>query len=178
MAAAAKFSQGLRARPHRPALSADYAATEMRRAVTAGTLLGDAVSAVLAAAGQSRERKGRPLRPAGLTEREMEVVRLLARGCTDRQIAERLIVSERTAHHHVEHIFGKLSVSTRAAATVVALQHGLIADPLESGDSIGYCISSAYGRTVAERAEDTSMLVCADESTKCYCAYDQNIQSA
>lgn len=133
LAAADAFHAMLEARPHRPALSADYAASELRRAVTAGTLLGDAVSAVLAAAGQSRERKGRPLRPAGLTEREIEVVRLLARGCTDRQIAERLIVSERTAHHHVEHIFGKLSVSTRAAATVVALQHGLIADPLEGG---------------------------------------------
>ena len=135
LAAADAFHAMLESRPHRPALSANYAATELRRAVTAGTLHPDAVAAVLAAAGQSRERRGRQLRPAGLTERELEVVQLLARGYTDRQIAERLIVSERTAHHHVEHIFGKLGVSTRAAATVVALQRGLIADPLQS-DSV------------------------------------------
>ena len=60
-------------------------------------------------------------------------MRLLARGMSDRQIAERLTVSERTAHHHVEHIFTKLGVSTRAAATVMALQHGLVVDPLEAG---------------------------------------------
>ena len=60
-------------------------------------------------------------------------VALLARSCSDRRIAERLVVSERTAHHHVEHIFTKLGVSTRAAAIVVALQRGLIADPLETG---------------------------------------------
>jgi HD-GYP domain-containing protein (c-di-GMP phosphodiesterase class II) len=127
VAAADAFHAMTEPRPHRPALSAEYAAAELRRAVAAGELLGDAVAAVLAAAGQARGRV-RAMRPAGLTEREVEVVRLIARGCTDRQIADQLVVSERTAHHHVEHIFGKLGVSTRAAATVLALQHGLLAD--------------------------------------------------
>ena len=66
---------------------------------------------------------------AGLTEREIDVLQLIARGCSDRQIAQQLTVSERTAHLHLEHIYGKLGVSTRAAATVAALQHGLFGGP-------------------------------------------------
>ena len=127
LAAADTFHAMTEPRPYRPPLSPDYAAAELRRSVLAGALLGDAVAAVLAAAGQARGRSS-TMRPAGLTEREVEVVRLISRGCTDRQIAEQLVVSRRTAHHHVEHIFSKLGVSTRAAATVLALQHGLLAD--------------------------------------------------
>ena len=83
------------------------------------------MTAVLGAAGHA-ERPVRRTYPAGLTEREVDVLRLVARGLADRQIAQQLSVSERTAHHHVEHIFGKLGVSTRAAAAFFAMQHDLV----------------------------------------------------
>jgi DNA-binding NarL/FixJ family response regulator len=63
--------------------------------------------------------------PAGLSPREVEVLRLLARGMTNREIAETLVISERTAINHVSHIFDKLGVENRAAATAYAHQHGL-----------------------------------------------------
>jgi DNA-binding NarL/FixJ family response regulator len=65
--------------------------------------------------------------PAGLTDREVEVLVLLARGSTNRQVAEQLGLAEKTVGNHVEHIYQKLGVSTRAAATLFALQHGLLA---------------------------------------------------
>jgi DNA-binding NarL/FixJ family response regulator len=68
---------------------------------------------------------GRQARPAGLTERELELLALLATGDTNRQIAERLVISERTVARHVSNIFNKLGVSTRAAATAYALKHNL-----------------------------------------------------
>jgi HD-GYP domain-containing protein (c-di-GMP phosphodiesterase class II) len=130
LAAADAFHAMTEHRPHRPALSIGYAAAELRREVRDGKLDGEAAQAVLAVVGQSGSPR-RATRVGGLTERELDVVRLLARGMSDRQIAERLTVSERTAHHHVEHIYSKLGVSTRAAATVVALQHDLVGDPLD-----------------------------------------------
>ena len=65
-------------------------------------------------------------RPAGLTEREVEVLRLLARGSSNVEIARELVVSRRTAEHHVQHIYTKIGVSTRAAAALFAMQHGLL----------------------------------------------------
>jgi DNA-binding NarL/FixJ family response regulator len=92
--------------------------------VTAGRLDADCAKAVLAAAGH--HVPGRHVsRPAGLTEREIDVLRLLARGATNGDIARELVVSRRTAEHHVQHIYGKLGVSTRAAAALFAMQHGL-----------------------------------------------------
>lgn len=129
LAAADTFHAMTEPRPYRPPLSVDYAAAELHREVREGKLDGEAAKAILAAVGQTSQR-ARPARIGGLTDRELEVVRLLARGLSDRQIAERLIVSERTAHHHVEHIYTKLGVSTRAAATVVAMQHDLVGDSL------------------------------------------------
>jgi len=64
--------------------------------------------------------------PGGLTAREVEVLGLLARGHSNRQIAQRLVVSPKTAANHVEHIYAKLGVSSRAAATLYATQHGLM----------------------------------------------------
>jgi DNA-binding NarL/FixJ family response regulator len=63
---------------------------------------------------------------AGLTEREVEVLRLLARSRTNRQIAQALTLSEHTVDHHIRHIYAKIGVSTRAAATMFALQHHLV----------------------------------------------------
>jgi HD-GYP domain-containing protein (c-di-GMP phosphodiesterase class II) len=111
-------------RPYRPERSADEAAAELRRDVKAGRLDADAVEAVLGAAGHrvSRRREG----PAGLTAREVEVLRLLARGLSNKEIAERLVISPKTASNHVEHIYTKIDASTRATASLFAMQHGLI----------------------------------------------------
>jgi len=94
-------------------------------AVRAGRLDGDAVNAVLGAAGHRMRRRRRDW-PAGLSEREVQVLRLVARGLSDGQMAERLYLSKSTVHHHVQHIYDKLGVSTRAAATHFALQHDLL----------------------------------------------------
>ncbi|HXF37268.1 MAG TPA: LuxR C-terminal-related transcriptional regulator, partial [Actinomycetota bacterium] len=74
------------------------------------------------------ERRLRPvdLRPAGLSDREVEVLVLVANGHSNREIAERLFISRRTAEHHVQHIYAKIGVSTRAAAAMFAMGHGLL----------------------------------------------------
>jgi HD-GYP domain-containing protein (c-di-GMP phosphodiesterase class II) len=112
-------------RPHRPAFSAEAAADEIRREVRAGLLDGDAVNYVLAAAGH-RVQIGRRELAAGLSEREIEVLRLLARGHSTKQIAETLVISPKTADHHIQHIYTKIGVSTRAGATLYALEHDLL----------------------------------------------------
>jgi response regulator RpfG family c-di-GMP phosphodiesterase len=66
------------------------------------------------------------LRPGGLTRREVEVLRLAARGFTTSQIADRLFISPKTADHHIQHIYGKIAVSTRAAAALWAMEHGVV----------------------------------------------------
>ena len=111
-------------RPHRPALSADQAAAELRADVKAGRYDPDAVEAVLGAAGHRvvRRRGG----PAGLTPREVEVLRLLARGLSNKEIAARLTISPKTVGNHVEHIYAKIDATTRTAAGLFAMQHGLL----------------------------------------------------
>ncbi len=111
-------------RAHRPARSDDEAAAELRAEVRAGRYDADAVEAVLGAAGHrvSLRREG----PAGLTVREVEVLRLLARGLSNKQIAERLVISPKTVGNHAEHIYAKTGASTRAAAGLFAMQHGLL----------------------------------------------------
>jgi HD-GYP domain-containing protein (c-di-GMP phosphodiesterase class II) len=64
--------------------------------------------------------------PAGLTAREVEVLRLVAKGFTNKQIAEQLVLSEKTVGHHIEHIYNKIGISTRAAAVFFALEHDLM----------------------------------------------------
>jgi HD-GYP domain-containing protein (c-di-GMP phosphodiesterase class II) len=111
-------------RPHRPARSAAEAVAQMRADVRAGRLDGAAVDAVLEAAGhrQPRRKEG----PSGLTAREVEVLILLARGMSNKQIAERLVITPKTAGNHVEHIYAKTGASGRAAAAMFAVQHGLL----------------------------------------------------
>ncbi len=111
-------------RPYRPALPADRAARELRNEVSAGRLDADAVETVLGVAGHrvSRRRAG----PAGLTAREVEVLRLLARGMSNKAIAERLVISPKTVGNHIEHIYIKIDASTRTAASLFAMRHGLL----------------------------------------------------
>ena len=84
---------------------------------------------IVTAAGSSTPRQGPARaagRAAGLSDREVEVLRLLARGLSNRGIAERLVVSPRTAEHHVQNVYGKIGLSSRAAAALFAMEHGLL----------------------------------------------------
>jgi HD-GYP domain-containing protein (c-di-GMP phosphodiesterase class II) len=123
--AAADAYQAMREpRAHREALSADHASDELRGEVRAGRLDDEAVRVVLAAAGHRvpRRREG----PAGLTEREVEILRLTARGLTNKDIAAILVISPKTVANHIEHIYAKIGVSTRAMAGFFAMTHGLL----------------------------------------------------
>jgi DNA-binding NarL/FixJ family response regulator len=82
------------------------------------------VEAVLGVAGHPMARRIEG--PAGLTRREIEVLRLIARGCSNKDVAARLVISPKTAGTHVEHIYAKLGVSSRAEAGLFAVQHGLL----------------------------------------------------
>jgi HD-GYP domain-containing protein (c-di-GMP phosphodiesterase class II) len=112
-------------RPYRTALDARAAAEELRADVRAGRFDAEPVRAVLDAAGQPADRLRRSY-PGGLTEREVEVLRLLSDGRSNRQIAERLMISEQTVNHHVRNVYGKVGVSTRAAAALFAMEHRLL----------------------------------------------------
>jgi HD-GYP domain-containing protein (c-di-GMP phosphodiesterase class II) len=124
LAAADAYHAMTEPRPHRDALMPEKAAETLTEEARAGRLDADAVSAVLEAAGQHVPRIERP---AGLTEREAEVVGLLARGLQTKQIARVLGISVKTADHHVQNAYGKIGVSTRAAAALFAMEHGLAA---------------------------------------------------
>jgi HD-GYP domain-containing protein (c-di-GMP phosphodiesterase class II) len=124
LAAADAFHAMCEPRPHREPVAPKRAAEDLGREASAGRLDPDAVAAVVEAAG---ERVPRLERPAGLTEREAEVLGLLARGLQTKQVARGLGISVKTADSHIQHAYRKLGVSTRAAATLFAMEHGLIA---------------------------------------------------
>ena len=83
-----------------------------------------AVEAVLAVAGHRRQRQETP--PGALTRRQVEVLRLVAAGRTNREIAEALVISPRTAEHHVQDVYARIGVSTRAGAALYAMEHRLL----------------------------------------------------
>jgi HD-GYP domain-containing protein (c-di-GMP phosphodiesterase class II) len=114
-------------RPHRAARSADDAARLLRAEARGGRLAGDAVEAVLEAAGHRARRRHEG--PAGLTAREVEVLQLLARGLSTKEIAERLAMSPKTAGNHIEHIYAKIDATNRVTASLFAVQHGLLPEP-------------------------------------------------
>jgi DNA-binding CsgD family transcriptional regulator len=116
-------------RPDRPARTPADAAAEVRRLEAEGVIDARAARAVLVAAGHGEAEaiaSRRPPSPGGLSAREVEVLRLAARGLTARQIADRLFISPKTADHHIQHIYNKIGVSTRAAAALWAIQEGVI----------------------------------------------------
>jgi len=114
-------------RADRPKFTDDEATAELRRCVSQGLLDPEATDAVLQAAGQQAGVFGRrATRPGGLTKREVEVLRLAARGHTTQQIAEQLFISPKTADHHIQHIYTKINVSTRAAAALWAVQNRIV----------------------------------------------------
>jgi DNA-binding NarL/FixJ family response regulator len=113
-------------RPYRPGLSPEEAAKLLSEEAHTGRQDSEMVAAVIEAAGQPAP----PVeRPAGLTEREAEVVGLLARGLQTKQVARRLGISVKTADHHIQNAYRKIGVSSRAAATLFAMEHGLVPGP-------------------------------------------------
>lgn len=124
LAAADVYTTKLEARPHRAALEPSAAAQHLEAEAEAGRLDASAVAAVLAAAGHERPAVAAPY---GLTPREVEVLGLIATGLTNRQVARRLRISAKTVGNHVEHVYAKTGISTRAAATLLAMEHRLVA---------------------------------------------------
>jgi HD-GYP domain-containing protein (c-di-GMP phosphodiesterase class II) len=124
LACADAYHAMIEPRPHRAPLSHGAAAEALGDEAKAGRLDPDMAAAVLEAAGHSPPRFDRP---AGLTEREAEVIGLLARGLQTKQVAHALGISVKTADSHVQHAYAKIGVSTRAGATLFAMQHGLVA---------------------------------------------------
>jgi HD-GYP domain-containing protein (c-di-GMP phosphodiesterase class II) len=131
LAASCAFRAMTEPRAHRPALTAKQAASELRAEVRTGRLDAAAVDAVLAAAGQARGK--RRTGPAGLTPREIEVLILIARGGSTRQVAKELAITPKTAETHIERIYAKIGANTRSTATLFALQQGLLGtlEPLD-----------------------------------------------
>jgi HD-GYP domain-containing protein (c-di-GMP phosphodiesterase class II) len=122
-------------RPYRDALGPEEAATQLRAGVKKGLYEADTAEAVLGAAGHrvSRRREG----PAGLTAREVDVLRLLARGLTNKDIASCLYISPKTVSNHVEHIYTKIDASTRTSAALFATRNGLLREEESVGSKPG-----------------------------------------
>jgi HD-GYP domain-containing protein (c-di-GMP phosphodiesterase class II) len=110
-------------RAHREALSPDAACAALMREVECGRIDGDAVRAVVAVASSSHVSA-----PAAspLSEREREVLTLLARGNATKQIAAELQIAYKTADRHIQNVYAKIGVNTRAAATLYAMRHRLV----------------------------------------------------
>jgi len=125
LAAADSYTAMRAPRPHRPALEPAAAEAELRREVEEGQLDAETVDAVLAAAGHRISRPRREL-PAGLTRRELEVLLALVLGHSNQAIADELGISAKTVGHHVQHVYQKVGVRSRAAVTVWAFEHDLV----------------------------------------------------
>jgi HD-GYP domain-containing protein (c-di-GMP phosphodiesterase class II) len=125
LAAAEAFQTAREARPYRPALSDTAAAAKLRNDVKAGALCPSAVEAVLACAGLP-SRRASSERIVGLTPRELEVLRLIAAGLTAKEAAQKLEIAPKTADNHIQSLYSKIGVTTRAGAALYALERGLI----------------------------------------------------
>ena len=130
LAAAVAYHQLLEPRPHRPALDPRDAASQLRQEARAGRLDAESVEAVLAAAGHRASR--RTSWSAGLTAREVEVLRLVAQGRSNREIAAKLFIAEKTARNHVERVYAKLGVNNRTQASLAAIDRGLAGFPVDA----------------------------------------------
>ncbi|MDQ4503775.1 HD domain-containing phosphohydrolase [Sinomonas sp. ASV322] len=122
LAAATSFRELLAGTATAPSLAA---AADTLAGLAPEKLDADAVDAVLAAAGV-RDRRTRPEWPSGLTEREVDVLRLICRGATKKDMAAALFIAPSTADHHIRHIYAKIGVSSRAAATLFAVERDLL----------------------------------------------------
>jgi HD-GYP domain-containing protein (c-di-GMP phosphodiesterase class II)/DNA-binding CsgD family transcriptional regulator len=127
LAAADAYHAMTELRPHRPARDPETAAGELAKEVKAGRLDREAVSAVLDAAGQGKRMPKRDW-PAGLSHREVDVIRLAVRGRSNRQIASELFVSEDTVKTHLRHVYEKVGFSSRAGLALFAMENDLLAN--------------------------------------------------
>jgi HD-GYP domain-containing protein (c-di-GMP phosphodiesterase class II) len=125
LAAAEVYQTAREKRPLRPALDDEAAASMVRTLVREGRLCQDGAEAVLSVAGQPSRRNIAP-RLAGMTPREIEVLRLIARGLTLKEAADELEISPKTADHHVQSVYSKIGVTTRAGAALFAVENGLL----------------------------------------------------
>ncbi|TMB80548.1 MAG: HD domain-containing protein [Chloroflexi bacterium] len=125
LAAADAFKALTSDRPWRTRLAPDAAARTLGAEVKEGKLAHDAVEAVLGVAGHGDTLR-RKTWPSGLSDREIDVLRLISLGRTNREVAERLFISPKTVGRHIENIYAKIGVSTRPAATLFAMQHQLL----------------------------------------------------
>ena len=123
LAAADAYHAMTEPRPHRPALAPEQAAMALSQEVRAGRLDANAAGAVIEASGQPVPQLERP---AGLTEREAQVIGLLARGYQTKEVAAALRISVKTADRHVQNTYAKIGYSSRAAAALFAMEHGLV----------------------------------------------------
>jgi DNA-binding NarL/FixJ family response regulator len=110
-------------RPHRVAVSAAEAAHELKAEVRRGRLDAEAEEAILASTGHLARRR---TNVAALTSRELEVLRLAARGLSNRDIAQRLTITPKTVGNHIDHIYTKIGETSRAGAALFAMRHGLM----------------------------------------------------
>ena len=123
LAAADVFAALTEDRPHRPAHAPAAAVAELEREVARGRLDGGAVSALLEAEGLPRVWAAWP---SDLTTREVEALRLVVRGLTNREIGDALSLSARTVQHHLASVYDKIGQRTRAGAAVFAIQNALV----------------------------------------------------
>jgi HD-GYP domain-containing protein (c-di-GMP phosphodiesterase class II) len=124
LATADAFQAMREPRPHRPALSTSDATRALHEEVRAGRMDAEVVDAVLRAAGErvGRRREG----PAGLTAREIEVLQCVARGMSNKDIAQRLVISPKTVGNHIEHVYTKIGATNRSTASLYAMRQGLL----------------------------------------------------
>jgi len=125
LAAADVYHSLTEIRPYRHAFEPEAALHELQAQARAGKLDVDAVNSVLTAAGHS-VKKARKEMVAGLSEREVGVLRLVSHGLTIKQMAAELVISEKTVDSHIQHIYKKIGVSTRAGATMFAMENQLL----------------------------------------------------
>ncbi len=124
LAAAVAYQSALEPRPYREPHSADSAAGRLSDRVATGALDTDCAEAVLAAAGHTPSRVRRD---DALSPREAEILGLVARGLSNRDIAARLVLSEKTVRNHVERTYAKIGATNRVGASLYALEQGLVA---------------------------------------------------
>jgi HD-GYP domain-containing protein (c-di-GMP phosphodiesterase class II) len=125
LAAANRYCALLEERPHRPASTPDQAAARLLQEAREGRLDKEAVNGVLSAAHHRVEPPERKM-ATELTSREVEVLKLIAKGHPNRVVAKVLVISPKTVDNHIQSIYSKIHVSTRAGATLYAMQNGLL----------------------------------------------------
>jgi HD-GYP domain-containing protein (c-di-GMP phosphodiesterase class II) len=130
LAAAVAYQQLREPRQERVALEPAEVASQLRQEARNGRLDGESVEAVLAATGHRSSR--RVAFSAGLTAREVDVLRLVAQGRSNREIAAELYIAEKTARNHIERVYTKLGVNNRTQATLAAIDRGLSGPPVDA----------------------------------------------